>query len=60
MERDSKRIVARLQREGWVHVATKGSHTIFKKDGRHVTVPHPRKDLPIGTARDIARKAGWL
>lgn len=60
MDRDSKRIVARLRREAWVHAAAMGSHAIFRRDGRHITVPHPRRDLPIGTARDRARRAGWL
>ncbi|WP_417611121.1 hypothetical protein [Parasphingorhabdus sp.] len=23
-------------------------------------VPHPKKDLPVGTARSIARMAGWI
>ncbi|MDW8213738.1 MAG: type II toxin-antitoxin system HicA family toxin [Roseiflexaceae bacterium] len=28
------------------------------KPGR-VTVPHPKKDLPVGTLRSIYRQAGW-
>jgi predicted RNA binding protein YcfA (HicA-like mRNA interferase family) len=60
VERDSKRIVELLLREGWVHVSTRGSHHKFRKDGRTVIVPHPRRDLPVGTARRIARDAGWL
>jgi predicted RNA binding protein YcfA (HicA-like mRNA interferase family) len=41
-----------------VHVV--GSHHQYKhptKPGK-VTVPHPRKDLPIGTARSILKQAG--
>jgi predicted RNA binding protein YcfA (HicA-like mRNA interferase family) len=60
MERDSKRIVRRLLAEGFELVATKGSHHKFRKDMRVVVVPHPKKDLPLGTARSIARMAGWL
>lgn len=60
VERDSRRIVARLPLEGWTRVATKGSHAIFKKEGRHVVVPHPRKDIAIGTAHKIAKDAGWM
>jgi predicted RNA binding protein YcfA (HicA-like mRNA interferase family) len=60
MERDSKRIVRRLLAEGFELVATKGSHHKFRKDMRVVVVPHPKKDLPLGTARSIARIAGWL
>jgi predicted RNA binding protein YcfA (HicA-like mRNA interferase family) len=60
MERDSKRIVKRLQAEGFELVAIKGSHHKFRKDTQVVVVPHPKKDLPLGTARSIARMAGWL
>lgn len=60
IERNSRKIVARLLSEGWVHTSTKGSHWKFKKDGRSVVVPHPKKDLPMGTARNIAKHAGWL
>ena len=28
--------------------------------GRRVNVRHPKKDLPIGTARAIAKLAGWM
>ncbi|QHI97678.1 addiction module toxin, HicA family [Xylophilus rhododendri] len=58
---DSKQIVRRLLAEGWVKVAVVGSHTKFKLPGRmnHVVVPHPKKDLPIGTVRSIYRQAGW-
>ena len=60
MERDSKRIVRRLKREGFVLVVVRGSHHKFRRDDRTVIVPHPKRDLPLGTARNIARQAGWL
>lgn len=60
MERNSKRIVKRLLSEGWEHVSTKGSHAKFRKGGQTVIVPHPKNDLPSGTARGIAKMAGWL
>ena len=59
MERDSRKIVKRLLTDGFVLVATKGSHHKFRKDGTTVIVPHPKRDLPLGTARSIARMAGW-
>lgn len=59
MERDSKRIVKRLLADGFELVGIKGSHHKFRKDGRTVIVPHPKKDLPSGTAKSIARQAGW-
>ena len=60
MERDSKRIVKRLLADGFELVAIKGSHHKFRKDTQVVVVPHPKKDLPLGTARSIARMAGWI
>ena len=56
----SHEIIARLEADGWYHVATRGSHKQYKhpeKTGR-VTVPHPKKDLPIGTVKSIVRQAG--
>ncbi len=57
----SREIIERLKADGWVEVAQEGSHVQFKhptKPGR-VTVPHPRKDIPIGTLRSIEKQAGW-
>ncbi|MFV0409123.1 MAG: type II toxin-antitoxin system HicA family toxin [Paracoccus sp. (in: a-proteobacteria)] len=60
MERNSRAIIQRLEGEGWVRVSVKGSHHDFRKDKQSLIVPHPKKDLPQGTARSIARMAGWL
>jgi predicted RNA binding protein YcfA (HicA-like mRNA interferase family) len=59
MERDSKRIVKKLLAEGFELIAVKGSHHKFRKGAAVVVVPHPKRDLPLGTARSIARMAGW-
>ena len=59
MERDSRKIVKRLLADGFVAVSSKGSHHKFRKGGLTVIVPHPKKDLPLGTARSIARMVGW-
>jgi len=48
-----------LKKDGWYQVAQKGSHTQFKhptKSGR-VTVPHPKKDIPVGTVKSIEKQA---
>lgn len=60
MERNSKDIVTRLKAEGWTLVSVKGSHHKFRKNAATLIVPHPKKDLPIGTARSIAKMAGWI
>ncbi|MBQ0819508.1 MULTISPECIES: type II toxin-antitoxin system HicA family toxin [Microvirga] len=57
---DSRDIIAALEADGWQRVAQKGSHVQFKhptKPGR-VTVPHPKRDIPVGTLRSIERQAG--
>jgi predicted RNA binding protein YcfA (HicA-like mRNA interferase family) len=60
MERDSRKIIQRLKDEGFELVAVRGSHHKFRKLGQTVIVPHPKKDLPLGTARAIAKQAGWI
>jgi predicted RNA binding protein YcfA (HicA-like mRNA interferase family) len=43
-----------------MQVAQKGSHVQFSyptKKGR-VTVPHPKRDVPIGTLKSIERQSG--
>ena len=62
VETNSREIVRRLKREGWVEVGVNGSHHKFRQtsSGAIVIVPHPKKDLPLGLARAIAKDAGWL
>ena len=57
---NSKDLIKILQTNGWRHIRTHGSHHIFKKDGfpKSIAVPHPKKDLKLGTAKDILKKAG--
>ncbi|MBW4018381.1 type II toxin-antitoxin system HicA family toxin [Moraxella osloensis] len=46
--------------DGWYLVKVSGSHHHFKHDDKEgkVTIPHPKKDLPKGTARSILKQAG--
>ena len=56
----SREILRRLKADGWYEAAQKGSHVQLKhpvKPGR-VTVPHPEKDLPVGTVKSIERQSG--
>ncbi|MCI8340341.1 MAG: type II toxin-antitoxin system HicA family toxin [Eggerthellaceae bacterium] len=59
-EQEVKEILKRLRREGWPEDSGKGSHRIFRKDGVTISVPTSKKELPLGTYRNIAKKAGWL
>jgi predicted RNA binding protein YcfA (HicA-like mRNA interferase family) len=57
---NSRDIIRRLEREGWRLVRITGSHHHFAKDGCNlVTVPHPKRDMPTGTVRNIYKQAGW-
>lgn len=52
-------VIKALVVDGWYKVAQKGSHVQFKhatKPGR-VTVPHPKRDIPVGTLRSIEKQA---
>lgn len=60
MERDSKKIIKRLTDEGFELVSVKGSHHKLRMGSVTVIVPHPKRDLPLGTARSIAKTVGWL
>jgi predicted RNA binding protein YcfA (HicA-like mRNA interferase family) len=61
VERDIQRIRSRLLREGWTVIPSRGPHEKFRHSDRSdvVMVPRGRGDLPTGTARSIARAAGW-
>lgn len=57
---NSRDLIAVLRKDGWEQVAQKGSHVQFKhptKPGR-VTVPHPKRDIPVGTLKSIEKQAG--
>ncbi|UJW74623.1 type II toxin-antitoxin system HicA family toxin [Rhizobium sp. SL42] len=60
METDSRKIIQRLKAEGYELVSISGSHHKLRKNGKSVIVPHPKKQLPLGTARAIAKQAGWI
>ena len=57
---NSRRVIRAIERAGWVHVATRGSHQQFPHPTRpgRVTEPHPERDIPIGTLRSIEQQAG--
>jgi predicted RNA binding protein YcfA (HicA-like mRNA interferase family) len=62
IERNSRKILARLQQDGWRVVNIEGSHhKLAHPVHKHkIILVHPKKDLPIGTARQIHKAAGWL
>lgn len=57
----SRENIRRLIDDGWLLVRTKGSHHQYKHSAKPglVTVPHPKRDPPMGTVRAIFKQAGW-
>ena len=56
----SRDVIRLLESDGWKEVARKGSHAQFRhpvKKGR-VTVPDPKRDVPVGTLRSIEKQSG--
>ena len=61
MLRDSRYMIRRLKADGFELVSVRGSHHMFRHEqsGRSFVVTHPRRDIPLGTARSIYAQAGW-
>ncbi|KAA0947320.1 type II toxin-antitoxin system HicA family toxin [Pseudomonas sp. ANT_H14] len=56
----SRLLIKELQEAGWVLDRVTGSHHVFTRRYSPYTipVPHPKKDLPLGTVRSIRKHAG--
>jgi predicted RNA binding protein YcfA (HicA-like mRNA interferase family) len=57
---NSRDVIAALEAEGWTLKRVTGSHHHYMHAQRSgiVTVPHPKRDLPIGTLRSIEKQSG--
>ncbi len=56
----SSDIIKLLEQAGFVLDRVKGSHHIYfnPENKKRAVVPHPKKDLPFGTAKSILKQAG--
>ena len=56
----SRLLIKALQEAGWVLDRVTGSYHIFthRYSPYTIPVPHPKKDLPLGTVRSIRKRAG--
>lgn len=56
----SSSLIKFIKEDGWNLVRTKGSHHHFKHPNKKgiVTIPHPKKVVPIGKANSILKQAG--
>ncbi|MCD0420368.1 type II toxin-antitoxin system HicA family toxin [Rubrivivax sp. JA1024] len=54
-------VVLLIEADGWIHIATRGSHRQFKhpwKSGRVTVAGKPSDDLAPGTFASILKQAG--
>lgn len=58
LETNSRKLLKLLKAAGFEEVSKKGSHLKLRKGDRTVILPHPKKDLPLGTVRSIYEQAG--
>ena len=57
---NSRDVIKALKADGWIKKRVTGSHHHFshpQKPGL-VTVPHPKRDLPVGTLKAVERQSG--
>ena len=56
----SRQLIKEMEDAGWVLDRVTGSHHIFthRYSPYTIPVPHPKKDLPVGTVKSIRRRAG--
>ncbi|MCX2906049.1 type II toxin-antitoxin system HicA family toxin [Pantoea agglomerans] len=56
---ESSKLIAEIRADGWILIRVNGSHHHFTHPTKPglVTVPHPKKDLPIGTVKSIRKQA---
>ena len=57
---NSRDVIKLIEANGWILKRVRGSHHhyIHPTKSGIVTVPHPKKDIPLGTLRSIERQAG--
>lgn len=58
-DRKVRNVIKRFRKEGWEEQQGKGSHVIFKKEGKTISVPTSKDPIKLGTYQEIAKQAGW-
>jgi predicted RNA binding protein YcfA (HicA-like mRNA interferase family) len=59
-EVSSAEVIKMIKAEGWKLKRINGSHHHFNHTARPgiVTVPHPKRDIPVGTLKSIEKQSG--
>jgi predicted RNA binding protein YcfA (HicA-like mRNA interferase family) len=58
---NSVKLIKQLKADGFVEISVRSGHHKLRDEltGCAVIVPHPKKELPMGTVQSIFRQAGW-
>jgi predicted RNA binding protein YcfA (HicA-like mRNA interferase family) len=57
--RSSSDFIRILSKHGFQFISKNGSHAKYRDpEGHTVIVPHPRKDIPVGTLISMIRQSG--
>lgn len=54
----SRELVKLVTKDGWYEVNCVGDHYKYTTKKGRVTIPHQKKDLPVGTVRNIFKQTG--
>lgn len=56
----SRDLIKQLEADGWYLDRVRGSHHVFKHPNKpgSIPIPHPKKDMRIGTVKSIRKQAG--
>ena len=54
-----KQVIRALQQAGFVFIRQKGSHQIYIRGNKAITIPYHNKDLKKGTLKHIVKQAGF-
>jgi len=61
VETNTRKIIERLKQEGWTNIGGAGHDRFIHKGRAEMMIPVPRhRELSPGTARSIAKAAGWI
>ena len=57
-----REVIRVLESLGWTIVRQRGSHVMLHKEGvrNHVAVPMSRREVNVGTFRNVLKQAGML
>ena len=57
---NSRKLIKAIEADGWVLKRVTGSHHHYVHPSKSglVTVPHPKRDLPLGMVKAIERQSG--